>query len=70
MEWWEVVKMEKNVVILIAVIALVIFAGVQAIQINDLKETISTGTTGYSQANVQNTQPVVTQQAPSMVGGC
>jgi len=66
--------MDKQVIFLIAVIALVVLAGVQAVQISDVKGVVQggaivsagAGDSGNSQQVVQ--APV--QQQPAMVGGC
>ena len=68
MEWWGVVKM-KEIILVIMLLGIVVLGGVQAIQINDLKEDVKENMiTGSTINNVANTAPVRTK--PSMVGGC
>lgn len=65
--------MDKNLVIIIVLVALVIVSGVQAFEIAQIKDSYKIGTVG--QQNVQqNTNNDYSQQsAPlsnAMVGGC
>nr|MBI4156617.1 hypothetical protein [Candidatus Woesearchaeota archaeon] len=65
--------MEKQVIILIMVIALVALVGVQAYQINDIKNSLGNEdsiSNSYTKVTAQNTISPKTQQAPAMVGGC
>lgn len=64
--------MDKQIIMLVFVIVLVIFSGVQAVQINDLKEDISDGSISISGSSVNTKTTSYTQpkSAPSMVGGC
>ena len=68
--------MNKQVIMLVMVIALVALAGVQAYQINDLKSDISDGTlnidigSGVAAGNAAKVSTARQQAAPAMVGGC
>ena len=68
--------MNKNILIIAVLAILIIISAVQAFQLNDLKEKVSSGSIG------KTSSPVVVQsggatpagndinQLPSMVGGC
>lgn len=63
--------MEKNVIVLVLVVILVGLAGFQAVQIDEVKESINEG--GEITGKViqkTNTQSSSRQSAPTMVGGC
>ena len=63
--------MDKQILVLIAVVILAVLAGVQAVQINDLKENIVSGgvySNPVARGNIQAARPA--QQQPAMVGGC
>ena len=66
--------METKVLVIILVSVLIVFAGIQAVQINDLKSSISGQVSGAGYAinqNAQNAQYAApTESAPQMVGGC
>ena len=67
--------MNRQIIMLIMVIALVFLTVVQAFQINDLKRdindgTISIGPGGATTGNTVRTGAVRQQAAPTMVGGC
>ena len=65
--------MEKQVIVLVMVIALVALVGVQAYQINDIKNSLGdedSTSSSYTKVTAQNTVAPKTQQAPAMVGGC
>lgn len=71
-QWWEDVKMENGKIILIALIVLVVLAGVQAFEIADIKED---GVSGVSIGSTQqrtstNSAPSPNYGASPMVGGC
>ena len=62
--------MDKQLLVLILVVGLVLLTGAQALQINELKDNIDSGEVGYS--NNQGSAGTSSQQnnAPTMVGGC
>ena len=66
--------MEKNIVLTIVVLGLIIFAGIQAVELANIKAQvsgaeISAGSTYQAQAPAQQqARPAQTQSA--MVGGC
>ncbi len=67
--------MNKQVVMLILVIAIVVLVGVQAYQISDLKSDIGDGTFSINSdsrttENAVRTSTAGQQAAPTMVGGC
>ena len=64
--------MDRQIIILIMVVALVALAGVQAIQINNIKGDIADGSIGINGALTQGSAAAapVRQAAPTMVGGC
>ena len=67
----EVAKMDKQVLVAIALALLLIVSGVQAIEIGNLKEAIAEGQviTGAS-AGQQGSSVPAQQSAPAMVGAC
>lgn len=71
-EWLEVVKMKKEIVIVIVLIALVIITGIQAFQLNNIKEKLVNGETYLSSYNDQGNQQDLSggNNVPVMVGGC
>jgi hypothetical protein len=64
--------MNKQIITLVLVVALVVFSGVQAVQINDLKDETSSGSavSGYATSQGSAPAPQRQQAAPTMVGGC
>ena len=66
--------MNRNVIIVIVLVVLVLLTAVQAIQLNGLKTSISTGKVSVGSAPVQSSGgvsvPSSIQDLPSMVGGC
>jgi hypothetical protein len=67
----DVKKMEKNKkqhVMIALLCLLLVFTGVQAMQINALHEISSSGVT-YPQAS-SSSAPAPIRSAPTMVGGC
>jgi len=63
--------MNTQTLVIILVAVLVIFAGVQAIQINSLKDNISPVSAATAgQVNQANQQYAPQQQPTQMVGGC
>lgn len=71
-EWLEVVKMKKEIVIVIVLIALVVITGIQAFQLNNIKEKLVNGETYLSNYNDQGNQRGFSggNNVPVMVGGC
>ena len=73
MEWLGGVKMDKEIILVLMLVGLVVLGGVQAVQINDLKDNLNDGNliTGNA-VNTETTQStsVRTVTQPSMVGGC
>ena len=66
----EVVKMDKQVLVAIALALLLIISGVQAIEIGNLKEAIAEGQITGASAGQQGNDIPAQQSAPAMVGGC
>lgn len=66
--------MDKQIIVLIAVVAIVVLSGIQLVQINNMKENFAIKGLVIENSVAQNTaqQIVLPQQAstPSMVGGC
>ena len=66
--------MDKQIIVLITVVAIVVLSGIQLVQINNLKENLATNGPVIGNSVVQNTAQQIAppQQAstPSMVGGC
>ena len=66
--------MNRNVIIVIVLVVLVLLTVVQAIQLNSLKTSISTGKVSVGAAQVPSAGggvvPSNIQDLPSMVGGC
>ncbi|MAG52522.1 MAG: hypothetical protein CMH62_01005 [Nanoarchaeota archaeon] len=65
--------MDKEIILVLMLVGLVVLGGVQAVQINDLKDNLNDGNliTGNA-VNTETTQStsVRTVTQPSMVGGC
>ncbi|MBS3140715.1 hypothetical protein J4405_01055 [Candidatus Woesearchaeota archaeon] len=63
--------MDKNILLVIILIGLIILGTVQAVQINNLKGKIvgNTGATYSSNSQYPAASPVTNSQ-PAMVGGC
>jgi len=63
--------MDRQIIILVAVIALVLLIGVQAYQINGLKNEITSGVIVNPTGQVNPSSAFAKQRsAPTMVGGC
>ena len=68
--------MNRNVIIVIVLAVLLLLTAVQAIQLNSLKTSISTGKVSVGSAPAQGSGggggvvPSNIQDLPSMVGGC
>lgn len=62
--------MDKNLVVLILAVVLVVVAGIQAVQINEVKESINGGEISGRAVQASNAQNPSRQSAPTMVGGC
>lgn len=63
--------MDKNLIVLILAVVLVVVAGIQAVQINEVKESIENGEISGRAVQASNTQSSSNKQsAPTMVGGC
>lgn len=67
---WEVAKMDKQVLVIIALALVLLISGVQAIEIGNLKEAIAEGQITGASAGQQNSDIPAQQSAPAMVGGC
>ena len=67
--------MNKQVIMLVMIIAIVVLVGAQSYQISDLKSDIrdgilSIGPSSSTTGNTIRTSAVKQQAAPNMVGGC
>ena len=63
--------MDKNIVIVVLVVVLLVLSGVQALQISSLKSDINNGNLNVNApTGSSGAQPVRQQAAPTMVGGC
>lgn len=63
--------MDKNLIVLILAVVLVVVAGIQAVQINEIKESVNEGEITGRVVQASNVQGSARQQAaPTMVGGC
>ena len=63
--------MEKETILVVLLVGLVVLSGAQALQINDLKEEVQTGSLVAVAPSISSpTQQVRAVQQPSMVGGC
>ena len=62
----------KDIVIVVLLVGLILFAGLQAVQISELKGSLASGKVAFATASgsSQSRVAVQAQQAPQMVGGC
>lgn len=66
--------MDKQIIVLIAVVAIVVLSGIQLVQINNMKENFATKGfvigNSVAQSTTQQIAPPQQASASSMVGGC
>jgi|TARA_B100001971_G_C18233706_1_gene565655 hypothetical protein len=64
--------MDKEIILVILVVGLVILSGAQAFEINDIKQDLQQGTLTLNSPNGINAPANIVRQVsqPSMVGGC
>ena len=63
--------MNRQLLVLILVMGLVLLTGIQAFQVNELKDSVNSGEVGYSNSNGDSVGSYPQQNnAPAMVGGC
>ncbi len=64
--------MDKQVILLVLVVALVVLIGVQAVQINEVKQGLIDGGASFEESGNDNNDYASSPQtsSPTMVGGC
>lgn len=61
--------MNKNTLIVIILIVLIVLSGAQVVEIGNLKNKVSSGSATYSNQQQQQVN-APSSQAPAMIGGC